>query len=71
MEMQHFTLAKVLYKPGFARILPGVRVETRARLRGRKKGFNMAIWLMGTANRSWPLVGEVDILENPAGTDHG
>ena len=64
-----FYSCKGIYKPGFARILPGVRVETRARLRGRKKGFNMAIWLMGTANKSWPLVGEVDILENPAGTD--
>lgn len=64
-----FYSCKGAFKPGYARILPGSRVETRARLRGRKKGFNMAIWLMGTANKSWPLVGEVDILENPAGTD--
>ncbi len=52
------------------RILPGTRVETRAKITGQKKGMNMAIWLQGNAFSSldWPLYGEVDILENPAST---
>ncbi len=50
------------------RILPGTRVETRAKITGQKKGMNMAIWLQGNAFSSldWPLYGEVDVLENPA-----
>lgn len=66
-----FYSAKGKWGPGFMRILPGVRIESRIRTVGNKKGFNMAIWLMGTTDGSnpWPACGEIDILENPAGTN--
>ncbi|MFI3280994.1 MAG: DUF5006 domain-containing protein [Rikenellaceae bacterium] len=52
------------------RIHEGTRIETRARITGEKKGFNFAIWLVGSkyANTAWPEYGEVDIMENPAST---
>ena len=63
-----FYSGKGKWAPGTYRILPGVRMEFRVRVIGKKKGFNMAIWLMGTTDgtNSWPKCGEVDILENPA-----
>lgn len=55
------------------RIYPGMRVETRARIRGEKHGFNCAIWLQGNAQSKlqWPIYGEIDILENPVGPKTG
>lgn len=55
------------------RILPGTRVEIRARVRGNTKTFNAALWLQGNKFNadSWPKYGEVDILENPAKTTGG
>lgn len=66
-----FYAAKGKWAPGFVRILPGSRVETRARVKGNKKGFNMAIWLMGSSDtqNAWPKCGEADIMENPAGSN--
>ena len=56
-------------------ILPGTRVEFRARIRGRNKGFNAALWLQGndyTKSVEWPEFGEIDVMENPASRDgHG
>lgn len=54
------------YKANSTLILEGSRMEIRARVRGRKQGFNMAIWLWGNADSPY---GEIDILENPATTD--
>lgn len=53
------------------RILPGTRVEIRARIRGNKKTFNPALWLQGNKYNvdTWPKYGEVDILENPSKTN--
>ncbi|MFI3332696.1 MAG: DUF5006 domain-containing protein [Rikenellaceae bacterium] len=60
--------ASKCWATNLVRILPGTRVETRAKITGQKKGMNMAIWLQGNAFSSldWPLYGEVDVLENPA-----
>lgn len=65
--------ANVTYAPQHTRIYPGMRIETRARIRGAKKGFNAAIWLQGIAQNKlvWPKYGEIDILENPAGPSEG
>lgn len=49
-------------------IREGCRMEVRARLRGEKKGFNMAIWLLSDEGVNQQDYAEVDILENPAGT---
>lgn len=50
------------------RILPGTRVEIRAKINGTKKTFNPALWLQGNKYNvdTWPKYGEVDILENPS-----
>lgn len=51
-------------------ILPGMRIEFRARIRGNNKGFNAALWLQGNAYTdqvNWPEFGEIDIMENPCG----
>lgn len=50
------------------RILPGTRVEIRAKINGTKQTFNPALWLQGNKYNvdQWPKYGEVDILENPA-----
>lgn len=52
----------------------GTRIETRARVRGNKNGFNAAIWLQGNTQNiqgnpynAWPRYGEIDIMENPVG----
>lgn len=69
-------------KPGFAPqhtwIGVGTRIETRARIRGNKNGFNAAIWLQGNTQSqlsdpysAWPRYGEIDIMENPAGRSTG
>ncbi len=60
--------ASKCWATNLVRILPGTRVETRAKITGQKKGMNMAIWLQGNAFSSleWPLYGEVDVMENPA-----
>ncbi|MFR9500315.1 MAG: DUF5006 domain-containing protein [Rikenellaceae bacterium] len=62
--------ASKCWATNLVRILPGTRVETRAKITGQKKGMNMAIWLQGNSFSSleWPLYGEVDVLENPAST---
>ncbi|MFR9524417.1 MAG: DUF5006 domain-containing protein [Rikenellaceae bacterium] len=62
--------ASKCWATNLVRILPGTRVETRAKVTGQKKGMNMAIWLQGNAFGSldWPQYGEVDVLENPAST---
>lgn len=63
----------VTYAPQHTRIYPGMRLEVRARIRGAKNGFNAAIWLQGIAQSDlkWPLYGEIDIMENPAGQLNG
>lgn len=49
------------------KILPGMRIEFRLRLRGELFGFNPAVWLQGNNFRSdqWSYYGEIDILEAP------
>lgn len=54
------------FKANHTPTLMGSRVEVRARVRGNKKGFNMAIWMLG--NSDYPY-GEIDLLENPASND--
>lgn len=54
------------FKANHTPTLMGSRVEVRARIRGNKKGFNMAIWMLG--NTDYPY-GEIDLLENPANND--
>ena len=54
-------------------ILPGMRLEFRARIRGNNKGFNAALWLQGNAYTDqvpWPEFGEIDIMENPSGRNN-
>lgn len=59
------------------RIYPGMRIETRARLRGMENtGMLPGIWLQGNKQVSsdaqwmyWPDFGEVDIMEN--NSEHG
>ena len=55
------------------RILPGMRLEVRARIKGQTQSFNPAIWTQGNKDESeqWPIYGEVDILENPTKTAEG
>lgn len=55
------------YKASSQLILEGCRMEIRARLRGERKGFNMAIWLISNEAASQTTYSEVDILENPVG----
>lgn len=54
------------------RILPGTRVEIRAKLGGKMQTINPALWLQGNKYNvdSWPKYGEVDILEVPSKTDN-
>ncbi len=62
------------YAPQHTWIGVGTRIETRARIRGNKNGFNAAIWLQGNTQSqnsdpysTWPRYGEIDVMENPAG----
>lgn len=59
------------YKSNSQLILEGSRMEIRARLRGKKNGFNMAIWLMSSEAATQMTYSEVDILENPDGPATG
>lgn len=68
-----FTLAN-LFAPQHTWLGVGTRIETRARVRGNKHGFNAAIWLQGNTQNilsseysAWPRYGEIDIMENPVG----
>ncbi len=64
--------ASKCWATNLVRILPGTRIETRAKVTGQKKGINTAIWLQGSASSTlaWPLYGEVDIMENPASSSN-
>lgn len=59
------------YKSNSQYLLEGCRLEVRARLRGEKNGFNMAIWLMSSDAATQTTYSEVDILENPDGPASG
>lgn len=68
-----FTQAN-LFAPQHTWLGVGTRIETRARVRGNKHGFNAAIWLQGNTQNissseysAWPRYGEIDIMENPVG----
>lgn len=60
------------FKPQNLRIYPGMRIETRARIRGCKNtGMLPGIWLQGNKQVSedgqwnaWPDFGEIDVMEN-------
>lgn len=59
------------YFPQNIRIYPGMRVETRARIRGSKAGMLPGIWLQGNQAQggsepwvNWPTYGEIDVMEN-------
>ena len=54
------------------RILPGTRIEIRAKLSGKMRTINPALWLQGNKYNvdTWPKYGEVDILEVPSSTDN-
>lgn len=59
------------YLPQNVRIYPGMRIETRARIRGAKTGMLPGIWLQGNQAQggdpdwvSWPNYGEIDVMEN-------
>lgn len=60
------------YVPQNLRIYPGMRIETRARIRGCKNtGMLPGIWLQGNKQVSndatwnqWPDFGEIDVMEN-------
>ena len=48
-------------------ILPGMRIEFRARINGAMNGYNNGIWLQGNIDDAawgWPAYGEIDIVEN-------
>ncbi len=59
------------------RIYPGMRIETRARIRGAENsGMLPGIWLQGNEQvggdsqwNVWPDFGEIDVMEN--NTKHG
>lgn len=66
------------YAPQHTWIGVGTRIETRARIRGNKNGFNAAIWLQGNTQSqvsdpysTWPRYGEIDVMENPVGNITG
>ena len=57
--------------PQNIRIYPGMRIETRARVRGSKAGMLPGIWLQGNQAQggvepwvNWPTYGEIDVMEN-------
>lgn len=60
------------YEPQNLRIYPGMRIETRARVRGcEKTGMLPGIWLQGNEQVNgdpnwnvWPDFGEIDVMEN-------
>lgn len=59
------------YLPQNIRIYPGMRIETRARVRGSKAGMLPGIWLQGNQAQGgdtpwvdWPTYGEIDVMEN-------
>ena len=58
-------LQSVIWPQRHTRILPGMRIEARIRLRGALNRHNPAFWLQGNESQNWPLRGEVDILESP------
>lgn len=59
------------FLPQNIRIYPGMRIETRARIRGSKAGMLPGIWLQGNQAQGgepawvdWPTYGEIDVMEN-------
>lgn len=73
VEPRYFGSAALYANKGSGTAIPqntiiaeGTRVEIRARLRGKRQGFNFAIWLQGNdQSLTWPEYGEIDIMENP------
>ena len=70
MDFLHVSQGKFNMNQGYAPqhtwIGVGTRIETRARIRGNKNGFNAAIWLQGNTQSqntnpysTWPRYGEI------------
>lgn len=52
------------YPNWWAKIGDGTRVEVRARIGGKRQGFNTFIRLLGNKG-TWPANGQISLLENP------